>query len=181
MRILLLAIALLLPGCSWLSSTPLYTPSDAVQPLSAGAYRVAEAANRRTDSAHVTILDNGLTRVVGGVPHDEEALFGFIALDAAGRRFLVWQVPEGPAADAVDAYFYLIAERSPEGDFLFYVPACEGRNAELATAAGARIESDGGRRACLFADRTALERASRDAIFDRDRLLGRFIREPAGH
>lgn len=175
MRALLaLAAALLLSGCDWVSFVPLYTPADSVQPLQPGQYRVSDAA-RAVPVVRVIILDNGLTRMPGNSPGEEPTTLGFIALDDSGQRFLAWLEPEGPPTETPQARMFLLAERSG-GDFLFYAPDCEARNAELTVAAGGRIEADGRRRACIFDSRQSLESAMRQAVIGRDRLIVRLTR-----
>jgi hypothetical protein len=176
MRLLLLAAALLLPGCVWTSNVPLYTAADAVQPLAPGLYRRSEAQNP-APIVRVIVMENGLTRFSGDSPRSERVSLGFLALDDSGRRFLAWFVPD-PVAPATsrNVRAYLLAERSPAGEFLFYVPDCAGRNAEIAITAGARVEANGGQPTCNFASRGSLERAMRTVVIGPDRLLARLTR-----
>lgn len=171
MRILLLAAALLLSGCDWTSTVRLYTPTDAAHPIAPGRYR-ASGGRPIPPIARVTVQADGMTRVSAEEPGSEVTLAGFVALDDAGRRFLVWAVGPEPDSPAL----YGLAERAADGDWLIYVPSCEGRNAEVAVAAGGRAEADGSRRTCVFETRQAMENAMRRAVITPDRLLTRLTR-----
>ncbi|HWT11855.1 MAG TPA: hypothetical protein VN231_03800 [Allosphingosinicella sp.] len=149
---------LALAGC-W-TGGPFYQPSDARAAIPPGDYR---AEGREPRSARVSILADGLTRIVHtgeatGVGDD--VTLGLVPLPGRDGAFVGWVTRlDGHDLTGHDT-LYLLVWRDSDGGFELTIPACS-RDSGIAREAGAAVENHGGLVVCRFADRLALEEAMR--------------------
>ena len=169
MRRLIAALALLLTGC-WMGDG-LYSAGDATSAMPPGIYRVTESnGNSRTD--RVSLLPDGMTQIEAesGGNHD---IIGFAPLDSEGRAFVQWGTPSGERSNVQT---YNLVERHANGEFVFYMPSCEGEEAEIARSAGATVEPGRDLTTCRFHTRASLESAMRRLTIRPDRVFVRMVR-----
>jgi hypothetical protein len=160
MRTILAALAaLLLSGC-WLGDS-FYTAAEARPAIPAGTYRgVMSNGDQGPGPITFSIMPDGMTRITAsnGQP---PLIVGFAPLDESGRTFVAWTGESNIPGRTGSGGLYGLLQRTDNGDFIYYMPACEDTEA-AARAAGAAVEAPAGApKSCRFPDRARLEAALR--------------------
>jgi len=170
-KLIAAAFALLLPGC-WLGDG-LYSATDARPALPPGLYRLVFEGEEESETARVSIMADGMTRIEGT---RDAAIIGFVPLDAEGRRFAQWNEVADRLPRPGFSEFYLLVERRPGGEYVFYYPTCEDEEREVARSAGATVEPTPNIAICRFSSRASLETALRRLRPDSAHVVYRLVR-----
>jgi hypothetical protein len=144
-------ISLLLGGC-WIGDG-LYADGDARPALQAGIYRVSARDEPERD-IRVTMFPTGMTELADT---DGTDIYGFVPLDAQQRTFAAWHNDKDGTDRRLQLYF--LGQKQPDGSFTFYLPSCDGAEAEIARRAGAVVEASHSATTCRFTNRAKLEAA----------------------
>ena len=151
MRAIMIAMfALALSSC-WIGEG-LFAEKESQRVLEPGIYRSVHAGESARE-VQVTLLPNGLTRIREGGEDGKNDTYGFVLIGKSKDRYVAWLNQEaGPSGKPMQIYFLL---QRKGGRFLFAMPVCEGRGAEVAQQAGATVQK-GGDNICIFRSREGL-------------------------
>jgi hypothetical protein len=146
-------LAIGLSGC-WFGDG-LFADSDARAILVPGVYRLTEPAKSAHDVT-ISVLPSGMTKLDDPQSDDGDAAYGFVPITGKSGRLLGWFTKAEKPSQAQAQIYFLVEKRGDS--FAFFVPGCEGADQQLATGAGATVESGFGK-SCRFTDKQSLLKA----------------------